>query len=179
MPTAQLLSIQELREHFETALEDSALQRILDASEKAIDKACTAQPLTDDVPDTLTEVYVMDPQRTRLTLNFAPVGALTSVTELWFDADDELLVVDDDYYVDDNVVIRRGAYWGLRVQVVYEPESEVDLRRAILIQLCQLEINIQPGQSFTGAATWQETYQDYEEQKQRLLWSLCPPPVFA
>ena len=180
---AELLTVDELREHVEnTALGDDALQRLLDAAEADINSWCG--PLVLGSGDAWEEIeehfYGREAGQSILRLKHYPDSV--SEVAIYDYLEDETLLVEgreEDYVVDGQLLRRYGYYWGYHTKVTYVPRSSASQRRAALILLVQLAINVQPGQGFTGAATWQETYKDYETEKQHILWSLCPPPVFA
>jgi len=180
---SELLTVTELRQHVEnTALGDEALQRILDKCEADIEEWCGVLALgSGDVWDEVVEHdYGTWAGNSILRLDNYP-DTITEVHDIDTLGTETLLLegVDEDYVLDGRLLRRFGAYWGHHTRITYIPRTTVTQRRGVLILLCQLEINVQPGQGFTGAATWQETYKDYETEKQRLLWTLCSPPVFA
>lgn len=179
---SELLTVDQLREHVEnTALGDDALQRILDKAEADVEEWCGMLVLgSGDLWEEVVEDHYFPANERLLHLkNYPEVVNEVSV----FDSlEDETILVegrDEDYVVDGQMLRRFGAYWGYHTRVTYVPRTTVTQRRGAVILLVQLEINVQPGQGFTGAATWQETYKDYETEKQHILWALCAPPVFA
>lgn len=182
--TAELLTVDQFREHEETALGDDALQRLLDSNEQAINEHCGELVLgSGDVWQEITEDHydVVGGSGARLLRLEHTPESITSVSSInSYGNATALLEGDDEDWVQDGQILRRVNYWwGNHTRVVYLPKSRVVQRRALLIQLVKLDINVQPGQGFAGAATWQETFKDYEMEKQHLLWSLCPPPVFS
>lgn len=180
--TATWLTVDDVRQHIETALPDEAIQRFLDRGEADINEHCGRMVAgSGDVISTVTE---HDYGRWRgqdiLRLEFTPeiVTTVNAVDVLGVPT--ELLEGDDEDYVVDGRLLRRiGAKWGAHTVVVYTPRNTLSQRKGTLLQLVELQINVQPGQGFAGAATWQETFKDFETEKQHLLWALCPPPVFA
>jgi hypothetical protein len=178
---SELLTVEELREHVQTALDDEALQRIIDGNDAAITNACGTLVLGDyETPDVVIETNTLAVKTNTLWLKRKP-ASIESVTEIdtGSDGSDTDLVVEDDYWLDGKIVYRRGGWWGRRVQIEYIPMNDVQERRLLLVQLCQLTINVEPGMSFAGAATWQETYKNFETEKQSLIWAYCPPHPFA
>lgn len=179
---AELMTVDELREHVEnTALGDDALQRLLDKAEADVNEWCGPLVLgSGDIWEEIEEHHYFPGNESLLRLKHYP----DTVTEVavYDSLEDETILIegrDEDYVVDGQLLRRYGAYWGYHTRVTYVPRTTVTQRRATYILLVQLEMNIQPGQGFTGAATWQETYKDYETEHQRILWTLCAPPVFA
>lgn len=182
--TAVLMTTDEMREHIETALEDTALQRLMDSAEDDINQHCGLLTIGDyDEPDTVTEWFSRSVRESVLYTK-QPLLSVESVTEMTTGHDladvETELVLDEEYWTDGYSIRRKDGYtFGHRVRVVYVPKNTVNRRRATLIQLVKLEINVDPGTGFEGAGSWQHTSQDYEQQRQHLLWSLCPPPVLA
>jgi hypothetical protein len=172
-----ILTPDELREHVETALDDVALQRILDGAEADMAVHGGTLTATLDAPDDVTEVFYPAPKTLYLTLA-SRAEAITSVT---VDAV-ELDAADYEVHRGNELHLVSGYYWYWTddIVVVYEPTlEELQRRRMALVNLCKLYINADPGTSFQGAATWQTTVSDFEEQKQRVLWAWKRPPVFA
>ena len=179
---SELLSVAELREHVEnTALGNDALQRILDKAEADITEWCGPLVLgSGDAWAEVVEHHYFPANERLLTLKNYPEDV--SEVAVYDTLENETILLegrDEDYVVDGQMLRRYGAYWGYHTRVTYVPRSTVTQRRGAAILLVQLENNVQPGQGFTGAATWQETYKDYETEKQHILWALCAPPVFA
>lgn len=182
--TAQLLTPAQFRAHVETALEDEALQRLLDAAEADIDSNCGPLDMDDyDTPGEVTQWFTSSRgmQTLRTKQKAAAVVSVTEYDPASGDTDvTRLLVEDEDYWLDGGIIRGRNGYiFGGRIEVVYVPEDTRSRRTAVLIQLVKLEINVDPGTGFEGAGSWQHTSQDYEQNRQHLLWSLCPPPVLA
>ena len=63
--------------------------------------------------------------------------------------------------------------------MTYTPFDDSAVRRTVLVQLCQLELNVQPGMAAQGAGPWSETYGKYLRQRNELLRAIRPadPPV--
>jgi hypothetical protein len=171
-----LLTVARLREHVETSLPDAALERILASCELAI--ARWAGPLSfdeDDVVEDVTET-VSAPGRTLLRLRQLPT-AVSAVVDLHGGVED---VLDpSDYRVEERFLRRLGSTWGERTTVVYTPTDDSAVRRTVLVQLCQLELNVQPGMASQGAGGWTESYGRYLRQRDELLRAIRPadPPV--
>lgn len=172
-----LLTVDELREHVETALPDAAVGRLLASAEEAI--AGWAGPLVLDDEGAVGEVTetVSAPGRTLLRLRQAPT-AVTSVTDATGLA---ATVVDPTgYRVEDRHLRRLGiATWGERTTVTFTPVDDSATRRTVLVQLVQLELNFQPGMASQGAGPWSESYTRYARQRNELLRVVHPadPPV--
>jgi hypothetical protein len=171
-----LLTVAQLREHVETSLPDAALDRILASAEQAI--ATWAGPLEVDedgvVADATERLWA--PGRTLLRLHQLPT-AVTSVTDLVNGV--ETLLDPSAYRLEGRYVRRLGGTFGEWTIVVYTPTDDSATRRAVLVQLCQLELNVQPGMASQGAGGWSESYRTYLRQRDELLRAIRPadPPV--
>jgi hypothetical protein len=171
-----LLSVDELREHVETALPDSALERLLASAEQAISAWAGPLEFDEDAVQAVTET-VSAPGRTLLRLRQVP-AAITSATDAT--GADETLLDAAEYRISDRYLRRLGgATWGERTTVVYAPADDSATRRTVLVQLVQLELNVQPGMASQGAGSWQESYGRYLRQRNELLRAIRPadPPV--
>jgi len=182
--TAKLLTVDDLRARMLTtsAMSDEALQGILDGAEADIDQWCGR--LTLGSGDQWTTVEQHDYGRVfgQSVFRLDQYPEVVLEVAVYDDLENETILEegrDLDYVVDGQLIRRYGALWGHHSRVTYVPLNDLSQRRNALVLLCQLELNVQPGQGFTGAATWQETYKDYETEKQHILWSLCPPFPFA
>jgi hypothetical protein len=172
-----LLTVAQLREHVETSLPDTALDRILASCEQAI--ATWAGPLELDEGGAVGDVTerVWAPERVLLRLHQLPT-AITSVTDV---RDGIETLLDPSGYRLVDCYLRRlgGVTWGEWTSVVYTPTDDSAIRRTMLVQLCQLELNVQPGMAAQGAGPWSETYGAYLRQRNELLRAIRPadPPV--
>jgi len=169
--------VDELREHVETAMPDTALERILASCELAI--AQWAGPLSFDEDDQVVDVTesVSAPGRTLLLVRQAPT-AITSVVDIHGGIESD---VDPSDVRTEGRYLRRlaMALWGERTTVTYTPTDDSAVRRTVLVQLVQLELNVQPGMAAQGAGPWSETYGKYLRQRNELLRAIRPadPPV--
>ena len=174
-----ILTVDELREHVETSLGDSAVQRLLDGTEALI--VARAGP-----SGAVTEL--VDGGYRFITLS-RPAGSVASVVERYTD-DDQLTLsatVNDDYLIHPGGTVVERLTGGTnsahrfrgRVYVTYTPAGDDDLRALVQIQLCKLEIAFTPGLAMTVIGSWTEQYQQgasYEEQQEDILSILDPDP---
>jgi hypothetical protein len=178
----ELLTVDQFREHTETALGNDAIQRLIDDAIAAINDHCGTVVFDDYMvgEELIFNDYGVWAGKRILHLDYVP-SSITSVMDVdTLGTETELVEGDDEDWVQDGKILRRrSGVWGRHTRVTYMPNTAYSQRQALAIKLVDLSINIQPGQGFAGAATWQETFKDYEQEKQRLLWSLCAPPVFA
>lgn len=182
---SDLITPLQVRQHIETALEDEAIQRLIDRCSADIDHNCGALVIDDDyeTPVEVTQYFTRSGGQSSLRPQH-PVDSVVSLEELTtasdLSDDSTELVEGEEFWLDGNVIRRKdGVGFGSRVRLVYVPQDVRALRRGVIIQMIKLEINVDPGTGFEGAGSWQHTSQDYEQQRQHLLWSLCPPPTFA
>jgi hypothetical protein len=92
----------------------------------------------------------------------------------------ESMLGPDEYRVEDRYLRRLGTTaWGERTVVTYTPTDDSAVRRTVLVQLCQLELNVQPGMASQGAGPWSESYGTYLRGRNELLRAIRPadPPV--
>ena len=172
-----LLTVAQLREHVETSLPDAALERILASAEQAI--ATWAGPLELDEDDIVADVTerVWAPGRALLRLHQLPT-AIVSVTDVHDGIETPL---DPSAYRLAGRLLRRlgERTWGEWTTVTYTPTDDSAVRRSVIVQLCQLELNVQPGMASQGAGGWSESYRTYLRQRDELLRAIRPadPPV--
>ena len=172
-----LLTVAQLREHVETSLPDAALDRVLASCEQSI--AIWAGPLELDEAGVIADATekLWAPGRTLLRLHQAP-SAITSVTDV-VNGTESLLGPSAYRLVEGRYLRRLGGTWGEWTTVVYTPTDDSATRRTVLVQLCQLELNVQPGMASQGAGGWSESYRTYLRQRDELLRAVRPadPPV--
>lgn len=159
-----ILTVAQFREYVPTALEDDAVQRLLDAAESLILQA--AGPPGQDVIETV------DGSTSRIVLA-RPAAALVAVREVGADTD----LATTDYTLDSPYVVRRenASRWGARVRVTYTPAFDAALRTAVQAQLTEAFINYRPGLQQTTAGNWNEMQiGDFPDELRRLLDPLLP-----
>ncbi len=172
-----LLTVAELREHVESALPDTALERLLAGCELAI--AQWAGPLSFDEDGHVVEVVdvARAPGRALLRLRQAP-ATVFSVLDIHGGVESEL--EPSAYRVEERYLRRLGdGVWGEWTRVTHAPVDDSAVRRTVLIQLVQLELNVQPGMASQGVGPWSESYGKYLRQRNELLRAIRPadPPV--
>jgi hypothetical protein len=159
-----ILTVDQLREHVATALEDDALRRLLDAAEAAILEV--AGPPGQDVTE------VVDGRTSRIVLS-RPAATIVAVREAGYSED----LLTPDYSLSSPYVLRREntRRWADRVAVTYTPEHDAATRMAVQVGLIQLDLNYQPGMEQNTAGNWNEMFvNDYEAERQRVLARLMP-----
>jgi hypothetical protein len=169
-----LLIVAQLREHVETSLPDAALARILASAEQSI--AIWAGPLELDEAGVIADATekLWAPGRSLLRLHQLPV-AIASVTDVVNGV--ETLLDPSAYRLIERHLRRLGGTWGEWTTVVHTPTDDSAVRRTVLEQLCQLELNVQPGMASQGAGGWSESYRAYLRQRDELLRAVRPADV--
>jgi hypothetical protein len=149
-----ILTVEELRDHVQSSLEDDALQRFLDASEEAI--IARAGP-------TGARTEFFDGVGRFITLA-RPASALTSISEEWLGTVTTMQA--DDYRVwPDGYSLERipggtnsRHRWHGLVTVQYTATSDDSLRELVQIELVESLINYNPGLTQQTIGTWSEAY---------------------
>lgn len=168
-----LLSTSEFRTHEPTALEESALQRLLDANEAAVE--AILGPVGE-----VTELHVGD--GTYLFLR-RPAASITAVSER-----NQTIVTDleaDDYELrSDGISLRRLDYgtnpslgWVGSVSIEYVPTDDVAERQRVVIALTRLDLHHQPGLASQQIGDWSEAYSgssvwNYQAEREAILATL-------
>lgn len=171
------LDVAQFREHVITRLPDDAVQRLLDANSMAIDER--------NGPIGSLEL-ILTPNRDRYLFLDRPVSSIASITEFYNDPVGISGVVLDstDYRLTSaGQILERWGYgthpadwWSDRVDIVYSPVDDSADRIRVLIKLCQLDINRDPGTSETriGPYMQQQRGEAYDDEREAILASLSP-----
>ena len=104
--------------------------------------------------------------------------AIASVVDIHVGIETE--VDASEYRIEERYLRRLAmALWGEWTRVTYTPIDDSAVRRTVLVQLCQLELNVQPGMASQGAGPWSESYGKYLRQRNELLRAIRPadPPT--
>ena len=139
-----MLTVDELRKHVETPLENDALQRLLDATEEALGSVTRTERVT--------------PIGDLLPLSSRP-SAVTSVVE-----NDETLAAND-YTIAGHLLIRsnegtnpRRVWYRSPVVVTYTVQVNTATRELVAISLIQQFLNYNPGLSQETIGSWSQQY---------------------
>ena len=194
------LTVEQLRKHVETALDDDALQQVLDAQDAILTRWAGA---ADGVVET---VYARD--LTLLPLQAEP-ATITTVTD-WRGTTSTILTPGD-FRIRGRYLERAqgggpafppvedlgigwpvwpqawtardplwsGNTWGDRTEVEYVPVDGNAERIQTLILLVKLALNFEPGMSGQTAGPWGETYSDFLRQQQEILRAFREPELFG
>lgn len=169
MPATLLLPA-ELRQHVESDLSDTALQRVLDSEEAEIVRRYGAHA-------TASETLAGNQAIILLSRGAASVTAITETdldgTELELETDDYRLLHGGHTLERLTTGTNAAAWWAPLVTVEYVPISQVEQRRLVLIELAKLAL------MYSGAAS--ERVGDYSVQgvnytreRERIMRRLAP-----
>ena len=165
-----LLTVTQLREHVETDLADTALQRLLDSEDAEIVRRCGA----------LASVTETIKGGGELLFLARPAASITTVTEEVYHASTTLAT--DDWELWWSQALRRDddgtnprATWGDEVTVTYVPVSDAAQRALALIDLVKLALAYSGlQQQAVGQADFSATGLDYRRERERILGRLAP-----
>lgn len=164
-----LLSLAELRDHFETDLADAALQRLLDAAEEEIVKFAGPHASASD--------FFSGPLSRSIFLA-RKAASITSVTERVRDT--ETVLDPADYRIaGTRELIRRvdGAnprpYWGDEVSVAYVPVDDTDTRKRVQADLVKLAAQYNASSS-ESLGDFSVTAPAYQAERMKILEQLRP-----
>lgn len=175
--SASYLTVSEFREHVSTTLPDTAVQRLLAANTLAIEQRAGplgAQPLT-----------LLPRRDVRLYLD-RPIASIVSVREVYGDpvGISGITLATNDYKVlNGGRVLERWGYgtnpadwWSERVELVYVPVDDTQERIRVLVKLCELDLNRQPGLSEVRIGDYMEQSRNepYNDEREAILASLVP-----
>lgn len=182
-----ILTLEELRAHVETELEDDDLQLLVDAAEQAIVKALRQFGVAYD--EGLVETH--DGGQSYIFLRW-PATSIESITET--DGGTDTVLEADDYRIrGDGVSVLRLAsgtnprtWWGAPVRVEYSAaHADAELGR-VQIALVKLDLNHNPGVASESIGSWSEQATsnsafNYQLERESILASLniATAPGFA
>ncbi len=135
MPT---LTIAQIRNQVQTDILDTALQRIVDAEEKRIEKAAGKETAVTEYKFAggLVEFFT---QR--------PILVITSIKERRTKASTQVTLAADDYRIFGDRLIRRLTtgtngfdFWGAEVEILYNPTENLDRRNQALVELVRISV---------------------------------------
>lgn len=201
---SDLLDVPGLRNHITTALNDEALQDIIDYNDATILARVgpIEQHSTVFYPQLGTRsglggILMVPPPLVSQTSSILQLGTLAeiaSVTEWDGIAGYETVLDETDYWNDRGSLRRRDdgnhpyVYWNLPVRIVWSSPDDTAIRKMVMIQLCELDVNHHPGLASFTTGQHSESYASgikepgYVEKREALLGQLVAPeipPVFA
>lgn len=167
-----LLTIADIREHYNTDAANSAIQRLLDAEEEAIVR------LMGDTTSNFTQTFIFPPKNIVLKTEATDI---VSVTE-----DDETLL-STEYELQDGgrILTRKGwiydtSYipWGDKVVVVYTPYDSNATQKRVQMYLVGIGLAQNGYRVERNTEILQEPL-DYQKERVRALRSLVRGPIIA
>ena len=160
------VDIGDLRLRVETDLDDTVLQRILDAAVKAIARAAG---------NATTEAETHQAFGARFLALSRRSTAFTSVTErLRYSSDAVTLSANDYRKVGDYKLIRLAdgdnpsSYWGSEVVVTYTPEVDENVRDRVALDLSQVDIEFR-AYDREQSPDWEGEQKDWKARRRELL----------
>lgn len=171
-----LLTVIQVRESVQTGLNDSALQRVMDAVEQDIDQKHGAVATQED--------DLIGGDKSLWTTR--PILTITSVVETIGTTDTTLAT--DDYKRRHNTQLDRlntgtngslaGPRWGCRVLINYVPIDTTDRRITVYLNLIQINLNYN-GLDSSKDGDFSSKSVDYKIERERLLSGLNQTGGFA
>lgn len=168
-----LLTPDEVREHIETGLTDTALQRLIDAEEDEIVYRYGEHQTQTDVFTPYNDAKVLYPTR-----RVASVTEIKERLQMQYESTETTLSDDDYEVVSNGTRIDRlptgtngRTYWGNRVTVTYTPRDETSKRERVLLDLVRLAEGYDYASSHTDG-DYKESQKDYQAERERVLSTL-------
>jgi hypothetical protein len=161
------VDLDQLRSRVETDLDDSTLQRILDANVKAIDRAAGSATAESEDHLAINSDWISV---------LRPVAAVVSIIERTSHTSDAVTLSANDYrLVGKYRFLRLGdgdnpaRCWGAHVQLDYTPEVDTAVRDRVAIDMSHVDIEYRPfDEEKVGKGEW-EGKADWKKQRRELL----------
>lgn len=177
-----ILTVDELRKHVNSGLEDDALQRLLNAAEAAIvARAGTTGERTEIVGGGHRFISTRKPIDTALTV--------TITEQSPYGADDVTTLAVDDYLIrPGGTLIERlvtgtnaRSRWYGYASITYTPVSDAAVREEVQIDLVRAALTYNPGLTGQQIGSWSEQYAansawNNAEERDSILARLNPEP---
>lgn len=170
------MTVNEMRDHVETDLVDSALTRIINAEDKVIDKRLGE--LT-----SISETYLASGLEFLFTKR--PIGSITSITERRVETGDAVVLNADDYRQLGSRRLRRlttgtnsATFWGEEVVIAYDPVDRQEIRDRVLIDLVKLTVEFR-GLDKETVGDWSSEQQKYQDRRNEVMTDLRDGMVLA
>ena len=171
-----LLTVPQLKEHFESDLATAAIQRHLDETEALIVRQFGAST------SAITEWFV---GMGRYVFTGRIISAVTAIVETVADTDTTLS--SDDYRLEGegrrikrlNDGTNSRLSWGDQVKVTYTPEDDTSIRKIVQADLVKLEIQFK-GLKSEKIGDWSGSMEsDYNSERAKILGRLRRGATFA
>ena len=160
------VDIGDLRARVETDLDNTTLQRILDAAEKAVVRAAGSAT---------SEVETQQALGAQFLVLFRKVSAFVSITERRSYSSDAVTLSANDYrQVGDYRIMRLAdgdnpsSFWGAEVVITYVPEVDAEVRDRVALDLCQVDIEFRAYES-EKSGDWSGSQKDWKARRRELL----------
>lgn len=149
-----ILTTDEFRAFVTTALEDAALQMLLDAAETEILRAAGAPGSTEELFRGGGRLVALGRQAESIASIVETIGS----TDTTLDANDYLL--HPDLYVIERLSTGPNgrSYWYGRVLVTYTPTDDEALRQGVQRDLVNLMLNYVPGLTMEQVGAWTQQF---------------------
>lgn len=167
-----LLTATEIREHVDTDLGDTALDRLLADADAEIVRRYGAHTANQ------VETFTPPPGSTTIMLD-RPVSAVVSVVETEEDESDTTLAASDYELQSERTLRRKGdgtnpaSTWAPIVVVTYTPDSDNARRIGVTIDLVKLAVQYQAAQS-VSVGDVSISHVDHARERETILRRLAP-----
>ena len=171
-----LLTVAQIREHIETDLLDTAVQRLIDDADAAV--------IARHGPHTaVTRTVHSDPYLGSPTVIYLdrPIASVTSVTEYDSLGNPTVLVPANYELLYGGRALRRFTTpyaWGYKVTVVYTPSDDTAQRKRVIADLVKLAIQYDATES-TSIGDFSQTGVKYQTERELILDALGMAMAFS
>lgn len=165
-----LLTVTELREHFETDLKDEAIQRLIDDAEDEIEQKIGQLQTQSE--------YIRDVGICTLLFLRRKASSISTVVEEVKVADgsyETTTLSSDDYRLVSDMQIERLAdgtnprtLWGDNVSLVYIPKDDASRRKVVTVDLVKLAVRYE-GVDRESAGDWSMSMAKYDARRKELI----------
>lgn len=160
------VTVDDLRERLESDMEDAVLQRILDAAVEDIAEHAGSATSVTEVHSALGAPTIALGR---------PASSITSIKERLSLTSDEVTLASDDYRQDGPYKLARipggtnsSTYWGKRVEVIYAPDADADLRDRVTLDLAVMDAEFQAADT-SAEGDHSESQDDFHRRREGLL----------
>lgn len=161
------LTTDDVRERIDTSLNETAVQRVLDAAEAAVERSAGNATVETEQMDASNSAKLTVSRRSTAT---------TSVAERRRHSSDEVTLSSNDYRKIGAITFLRlnsgdnpASFWGKEVTIVYVPEVDTDLRDRVTLDLCMLDIEFSAFDREKKGADWEGEQKDHKARRRALL----------
>lgn len=168
-----LLTVEQMREHVETDLSDTEVQRLIDAAEEEIiDKYGPHATQTDELDECrLSNVLFLTRPASEITTVTEEIHTNGSIEQTPLDPDDYDLTADGWRIRRLTTGTNPRGTWGDVVIVQYTPKDETSKREGVLIDLVKLAAQFS-GLDSEKTGDYQSSQKDYQKSRNQVLGRL-------